>query len=198
MTQNENAIEAIDQALDDWDELTENLGKSQSELNKELEIFNRYNQLTIEQLSKNSAVYNDIANQVSNLADQWERVNAAEAAYEAAQARADSLSSGGEGYATGGVNTYTGLAAVHGTKSRPEVFLNNSQAGALFKFIEGLTKMPTLSKKRNIPQVIEKETSSLEDNSTNYTNCKFEVVSNENSIEKLLQDVKNRSPLRKF
>ena len=198
MTQNENAIEAIDQALDDWDELTENLGKSQSELNKELEIFNRYNQLTIEQLSKNSAVYNDIANQVSNLADQWERVNAAEAAYEAAQARADSLSSGGEGYATGGVNTYTGLAAVHGTKSRPEVFLNNSQAGALFKFIEGLTKMPTLSKKRNIPQVIEKGTSSLEDNSTNYTNCKFEVVSNANSIEKLLQDAKNRSPLRKF
>ena len=90
------------------------------------------------------------------------------------------------------------MAAVHGTKSRPEVFLNNSQAGALFKFIEGLTKMPTLSKKRNIPQVIEKGTSSLEDNSTNYTNCKFEVVSNANSIEKLLQDAKNRSPLRKF
>ena len=40
MTQNENAIDAIDKALEDWDELTENLGKSQSELNKELELFN--------------------------------------------------------------------------------------------------------------------------------------------------------------
>ena len=43
-----------------------------------------------------------------------------------------------------------------------------------------------------------KETSKTEDNSTNYTNCKFEVVSNEDSINGLLQDVKNRSPLRKF
>ena len=199
MTQNENAIDAIDKALEDWDELTENLGKSQSELNKELELFNYYNKMTIEQLSKDSAVYNDIANQVSNLADQWERVNAAQAAYEAAQAHADAISkaSSGEGYATGGVNTYTGLAAVHGTKSRPEVFLNNSQAGALFKFIDGLTRMPTLNK-RNTPQNVVASTSKTEDNSTNYTNCKFEVVSNEDSIDSLLQDVKNRSPLRKF
>ena len=200
MTQNESAVEAIDKALEDWDELTENLGKSQSELNKELQLFNYYNQMTIEQLSKDSAVYNDIANQVSNLADQWERVNAAQAAYEAAQARADAISKAsknGEGYATGGVNTYTGLAAVHGTKSRPEVFLNNSQAGALFKFIDGLTRMPTLNK-RNTPQNVVASTSKTEDNSTNYTNCKFEVVSNEDSIDGLLQDVKNRSPLRKF
>lgn len=200
MTQNESAVEAIDKALEDWDELTENLGKSQSELNKELQLFNYYNQMTIEQLSKDSAVYNDIANQVSNLADQWERVNAAQAAYEAAQARADAISKAnknGEGYATGGVNTYTGLAAVHGTKSRPEVFLNNSQAGALFKFIDGLTRMPTLNK-RNTPQNVVASTSKTEDNSTNYTNCKFEVVSNEDSIDSLLQDVKNRSPLRKF
>ena len=199
MTQNENAIDAIDKALEDWDELTENLGKSQSELNKELELFNYYNKMTIEQLSKDSAVYNDIVNQVSNLADQWERVNAAQAAYEAAQAHADAVSkaSSGEGYATGGVNTYTGLAAVHGTKSRPEVFLNNSQAGALFKFIDGLTRMPTLNK-RNTPQNVVASTSKTEDNSTNYTNCKFEVVSNEDSIDSLLQDVKNRSPLRKF
>ena len=134
------------------------------------------------------------------MADQWERVNAAQAAYEAAQARADAISKAsknGEGYATGGINTYTGLAAVHGTKSRPEVFLNNSQAGALFKFIDGLTRMPTLNK-RNTPQNVVASTSKTEDNSTNYTNCKFEVVSNEDSINGLLQDVKNRSPLRKF
>ena len=124
---------------------------------------------------------------------------AEEEAYEAAQAHADAISkaSSGEGYATGGVNTYTGLAAVHGTKSRPEVFLNNSQAGALFKFIDGLTRMPTLNK-RNTPQNVVASTSKTEDNSTNYTNCKFEVVSNEDSIDSLLQDVKNRSPLRKF
>ena len=197
ITQNENDIESIEEALEDWDELTENLGKSQSELNKELEIFNRYNQMTIDQLSKDSAVYNDIANQVSNLADQWERVNAAQAAYEAAQERADMISKNGEGYATGGVNTYTGLASVHGTKSRPEVILNNSQAGALFKFIDGLTKTPTLLRRKNIPQNIESNNVS-EDNSTNYTNCKFEVVSNQDNFENLLQDVKNRSPLRKF
>lgn len=197
ITQNENDIESIEEALEDWDELTENLGKSQSELNKELEIFNRYNQMTIDQLSKDSAVYNNIANQVSNLADQWERVNAAQAAYEAAQERADMISKNGEGYATGGVNTYTGLASVHGTKSRPEVILNNSQAGALFKFIDGLTKTPTLLRRKNIPQNIESNNVS-EDNSTNYTNCKFEVISNQDNFENLLQDVKNRSPLRKF
>lgn len=57
--------------------------------------------------------------------------------------------------------------------------------------------MPTLNK-RNTPQNVVASTSKTEDNSTNYTNCKFEVVSNEDSINGLLQDVKNRSPLRKF
>lgn len=197
MSSNEEAIEQIDSALEDWDELLENLGKSQSELNQELAIFNKYNQLTNDELKKSSAIYQDITNQLSNLADQWDRVNAAQAAYEAAQDRADAIGKSIEGYETGGVNTYTGLAMVHGTKSRPEVFLNNSQASALFNFIDGLVKTP-LNFKKNNPALLSTANSISEDNSVNYTNCKFEIISKANDLDKLLQDVKNRSPLVKF
>ena len=194
---NEESIEKIDEALEDWEELTENLGKSQSELNKELELFNYHNQKSLEQLSKSGEIYKNLIIQISQLADQWERVNAAQAAYEAAEAEANRISAAKEGYATGGVNTYTGLAAVHGTKSKPELVLNNSQASALFNFIDGLTKKVTLIKRQNLPRSINSTTTN-EDNSINYNNCKFEVTTNQNNINDLLQEVRNRSPLRKF
>ena len=44
------------------------------------------------------------------------------------------LSSGGS-FANGGVVDYTGFAKVHGSASRPEVMLNNSQAAALYSML---------------------------------------------------------------
>lgn len=42
-------------------------------------------------------------------------------------------------YANGGLNNYTGDAAMHGTSTRPEMVLNNSQAAGLFNFIKDMS-----------------------------------------------------------
>ena len=49
------------------------------------------------------------------------------------------------GFSSGGVDDFTSLVQVHGTKSRPELVLNNSQSAALFKYIDSMTRIPTFS-----------------------------------------------------
>jgi len=44
--------------------------------------------------------------------------------------------SGKKAFAKGGVNDYTGDAMLHGTKTRPELILNNQQAGFLYKMLQ--------------------------------------------------------------
>ena len=178
ISKNEEIIESIDQALSDWDELTNNLGKSTSELSREIELFNYYNQLSFEQLKKNEEVYNSVAESVSNLADQYERANAAQAAYEAAE----KMGKNTRGLSINTMSNVQGLSAYS--------FPN---------FIEEKDLTSTLSKRDNVNLTNIKPSQDVieEDNSINYTNCKFEITSNEDSIEKLLIDVKNKSPLIK-
>jgi DNA repair exonuclease SbcCD ATPase subunit len=49
--------------------------------------------------------------------------------------------SGKRAYANGGLNNYTGDASMHGTSTRPEMVLNNSQAAGLFNFIKNMGNM---------------------------------------------------------
>lgn len=50
----------------------------------------------------------------------------------------------GGSYAEGGLIDYTGTAKVHGTSSKPEMVLNNTQAAKLFSFIKGLDWIPNI------------------------------------------------------
>ncbi|MFA5433547.1 MAG: hypothetical protein WC319_11860, partial [Candidatus Paceibacterota bacterium] len=59
-------------------------------------------------------------------------------------------SDGKRAFKLGGIVNFTGTAMVHGKPNEPEVMINNSQASALFKFIQGLanpsmTRNPALA-----------------------------------------------------
>lgn len=192
IAEKEKEIEAIEKAQDAWDELSDKVGKTTEELAREQELYNQYINMSTEALSENSEAFKRLSGEIDTLAGMLQEAQRLEDEAEAMKKSAK------EGYSTGGVNTYTGLAKVHGTESRPEVILNNSQAGMLFRFIDGLAKVPTLNKRSNIPQDIIASTTTTEDNSTSYNNCNFAITSNENSLAGLLQDVKNLSPLKRF
>lgn len=192
IAEKEKEIEAIEKAQDAWDELSDKVGKTTEELVREQELYNQYINMSTEALSENSEAFKRLSGEIDTLAGMLQEAKNLEEQAEAMEKSAK------EGYSTGGVNTYTGLAKVHGTESRPEVILNNSQAGMLFRFIDGLAKVPTLNKRSNIPQDIIASTTTTEDNSTSYNNCNFAITSNENSLAGLLQDVKNLSPLKRF
>jgi TP901 family phage tail tape measure protein len=93
---------------------------------------------TIQQMKLNSAQWGAAsASEKKRLADEnlklgggigWSRNNAGEWIDE----------SGKKAYANGGLMDYTGDATIHGTKSRPELALNNQQSAGLFNFIKGL------------------------------------------------------------
>jgi len=59
--------------------------------------------------------------------------------------------SGKRAYANGGLNNYTGDAAMHGTSTRPEMVLNNTQAAGLFNFVKSLSNMDMSSMMNKTP-----------------------------------------------
>jgi len=67
------------------------------------------------------------------------------------QAYLDRLKLGNVGFAGGGINDFTGIANLHGTKSRPEMVLNNSQSAGLFNWIKsiGSGMLPNLKNVQN-------------------------------------------------
>lgn len=196
---NEKQIEKIDKTIENYDKLLKDLGKSTSELNQEQALFNEYYDKTIKQLEKGSKVWKQTAADVKEVAEYWERANAAQKEYEAAKAAADSSSSSVvTAYARGGINDYTGLAMLHGTKAQPEVVLNNSQAGKLFKFIDGLASLPVREQPTNKYQEVGKTiVDQSVDQSTNFENCDFNVTTDANNVDALARDLKRFGPLRR-
>lgn len=193
---NEAEIEKIEEAMDAWDDILDDLGKSTSELNEEMALFNQYNAQATDQLGKGSAVWQQAIADAAKLAEMWEAANNAQKAYEAAQEAYDAKAGGS--YAGGGPVTYTGLAKVHGTAARPELFLNNAQVTSLWNFLDGIAGNPFAALGRAPVTIAEDDDVVSEDNRVYYNNCTFEVSTDANNIDDLIKDVQRQSPLKKF
>ena len=103
------------------------------------------------------------------------------------------------GFSHGGVDDVTTVAAVHGSKNRPELVLNNSQSAALFKYIDSMTRIPTLSSAGSARNALVgfSTTNNTNNNGTNFTNCEFNVESNADNLDSLVQDLKQSASIRR-
>lgn len=103
------------------------------------------------------------------------------------------------GFSHGGVDDVTTIAAVHGSKNRPELVLNNSQSAALFKYIDSMTRIPTLSSAGSARNALMgfNTTNNTNNNGTNFTNCEFNVESNADNLDSLVQDLKQSASIRR-
>ena len=103
------------------------------------------------------------------------------------------------GFSRGGVDDVTRTVAVHGTKNRPELILNNSQSAALFKYIDSMTRIPTLSSAGSARNALMGfgTTNNTNNNGTNFTNCEFNVESNADNLDSLVQDLKQSASIRR-
>lgn len=103
------------------------------------------------------------------------------------------------GFSNGGVDDFTSTVAIHGTKNRPELVLNNSQSAALFKYIDSMTRIPTLSSAGSARNALMGfgATNNTNNNGTNFTNCEFNVKSNADNLDSLVQDLKQSASIRR-
>ncbi len=103
------------------------------------------------------------------------------------------------GFSQGGVDDFTKTVAIHGTKNRPELVLNNSQSAALFKYIDSMTRIPTLSSAGSARNGLMGfgATNNTNNNGTNFTNCEFNVESNADNLDSLVQDLKQSASIRR-
>lgn len=103
------------------------------------------------------------------------------------------------GFSNGGVDDFTSTVAIHGTKNRPELVLNNSQSAALFKYIDSMTRIPTLSSAGSARNALMSfgTTNNTNNNGTNFTNCEFNVESNADNLDSLVQDLKQSASIRR-
>lgn len=103
------------------------------------------------------------------------------------------------GFSQGGVDDFTKTVAIHGTKNRPELVLNNSQSAALFKYIDSMTRIPTLSSAGSARNALMGfgTTNNTNNNGTNFTNCEFNVESNADNLDSLVQDLKQSASIRR-
>lgn len=103
------------------------------------------------------------------------------------------------GFSRGGVDDVTRTVAVHGTKNRPELILNNSQSAALFKYIDSMTRIPTLSSAGSARNALNSfgTTNNTTNSGINFTNCKFDIESNADNLDSLVQDLKQSASIRR-
>ena len=95
------------------------------------------------------------------------------------------------GFSTGGVDDFTSLVQVHGTKSRPELVLNNSQSAALFKYIDSMTRIPTFSTASSARNALQSINNTTNENGTTFTNCEFNIESsNASNLDSLVLELK--------
>ena len=135
-SQKEAAIQAIEDQIDNmkkyrdsWKEIVDGYEEEQNRLllaqimgaNAENDILNQRLEVLEEFRDKYLAILRDL-----------DMINNATA--DSISQDGVELSSGGS-FANGGVVDYTGFAKVHGSASRPEVMLNNSQAAALYSML---------------------------------------------------------------
>lgn len=81
-------------------------------------------------------------------------------------------------YASGGIVDYTGNASVHGTSTKPEVMLNNSQATKLYNWI------------RNISPRFESSKLSGSSLKYDFSGAVFNITTAANSFDSLVKDIK--------
>lgn len=84
-------------------------------------------------------------------------------------------------YSSGGIVDYTGNANVHGTKSRPEIMLNNKQAATLYNWIRGGVSSPKIGS--NV-------FSRNEGTTYNFSGAAFNITTSANNFESLIKDIK--------
>ena len=96
----------------------------------------------------------------------------------------------------GGVQDEGEYLRVHGTKNRPELVLNNSQAAGLFKFIDSLTRMPSIL--ASLPSLAKNESSQTINNEEglSFQNCVFEIKTDSDNLEGLISDLKRQVPFK--
>lgn len=97
------------------------------------------------------------------------------------------------GFEKGGLVDYTGPAVVHGSKSRPEMVLNNSQAAALFNLLANRASVPASISKMPSNSITNNSSSSSE--TTYFKNCKIYVTSEADSIDALIKDMESKAPI---
>ena len=170
-----NGIISLNDQIEDLNIQIEALNESQEQTKAATEEFkNRTN----EQLNSLSQLIQNAGNQISNAVK----------------------SSGGRSqqsvsmYSNGGLVDYTGPAKVHGQRNRPEMVLNNSQSAGLFKFIDSLVTGFTLPMS-SIP--FGKQNQSIQEESTTFSNCSFEIKTDANNFEQLIQEIKQKAPFKR-
>ena len=150
-------------------------------------------------------VATDDAAQISNLATMRSLTESIKNAVESIKnngisAHVSGRSRGGlVGFSSGGVDDFTSLVQVHGTKSRPELVLNNSQSAALFKYIDSMTRIPTFSSAGSAKNALAAFGTSTNQNNvgTSFANCDFNIESNADNIDSLIQDIKQSVSIRR-
>ena len=103
------------------------------------------------------------------------------------------------GFSNGGVDEVTRAVQVHGTKNRPELILNNSQSAALFKYIDSMTRIPTLSTAGSARNALSafNTSNNTTNEGTSFTGCEFNIESNANNIDSLVRELKQSSPMKR-
>ena len=102
------------------------------------------------------------------------------------------------GFSKGGVDDFTSLVQVHGTKNRPELVLNNSQSAALFKYIDSMTRIPTFSTASSARNALQSINNTTNENGTTFTNCEFNIESsNASNLDSLVLELKQSASIRR-
>ena len=162
---------------------------------------------------------NDVGGKVDGISDQFiNYTNPALAALKGIQEATSTLSSKGlsidlpgswntlfskaqggpVGFSTGGVDDFTSLVQVHGTKNRPELVLNNSQSAALFKYIDSMTRIPTFSTASSARDALQSINNTTNENGTTFTNCEFNIESsNASNLDSLVLELKQSASIRR-
>lgn len=98
--------------------------------------------------------------------------------------------------AGGGLVNSTGLWAVHGTQTHPEMMLNANQSAKLFQWIDQLPNhLPSYSIPSFNQGNLSKEQKQGED-LPQFMNCDFNISSSADSLDDLIADIKRKVPLR--
>lgn len=195
----DETIKKIDEDLEAWDEQLDLIGLSSSEIAETQKQVAEYQAATLEELGVHGKYYEEIAATLKDLAEKWEQYNIADRDLKAREEAE-------EGYSSGGVASFTGRAKLHGSASRPEVVLNNSQAAALFNWVNGLGS----NRYDTIFDSLGQQVSLLEHqmrllnagtalvnagHGDTYNFGTVNIDSDANSIEQLVTDIRRLSPL---
>ena len=197
----DETIKQIEADLEAWDEQLDLIGLSTSEIEETRKQVEEFKAATLDELGKNGKYYAEIAATLKDLAAKWEQYNIADRNL---QAQEDAE----KGYSFGGVANFRGRAMLHGSTSRPEVVLNNSQAAALFNWVNGLGSNRYDAIFDSFSQeigLLERQLHLLNAKTTptglgygdTYNFGTVNIDSDANSIEQLVTDIRRYSPLIK-